>query len=83
MLNIMEGTIEVHHVSLIKFIPFVVCKGHSRTIKLLTVQTHTFSTCIHSLHVLQSTIERFPDSHLADRVGHLSHGNMLAVQGRI
>ena len=34
-------------------------------------------------HVLQSTIERFPDSHLADRVGHLSHGNMLAVQGRI
>ena len=24
-------------------------------------------------HVLQSTIERFPDSHLADRVGHLSH----------
>ena len=24
-----------------------------------------------------------PDSHLAYRVGHLSHGNMLAVQGRI
>ena len=49
MFNIMEGAIEVHHVSLIKFIPFVVCKGHSRTIKLLTVQIHTFSICIHSL----------------------------------
>ena len=46
MLNIMEGTIEIHH-------------------------------------VLQSTTERFPDSHLGDRVGHFSHGNMLAVQGRI
>ena len=34
-------------------------------------------------HALQGTIERFPDSNLADRVGHLSHGNMLAVQGRI
>ena len=34
-------------------------------------------------HALQSTIERFPDSHLAYRVGHLSHGNMLAVQCRI
>ena len=82
MLNIMEGTIEVHHVSLIKFIPFVVCKGHSRTIKLLTVQIHTFSMCIHSLPCVVM-VERFPDSHLADRVGHLSHGNMLAVQSRI
>ena len=49
MLNIMEGTIEIYHVSLIKFIPCVVCEGHSRTIKLLTVQIHTFSIGIHSL----------------------------------
>ena len=27
-------------------------------------------------HVLQSTLERFPDSYLADRVGHLSRGNI-------
>ena len=30
--------------------------------------------------MLQSTIERLPNPHLADGVGHFSHVNMLAVQ---
>ena len=79
----MEGTIEVHHVSLIKFIPFVVCKGPQEPLSYLLYRSILFLFVSIPYHVLQSTIERFPDSHLADRVGLLSHGNMLAVQGRI
>ena len=75
MLNIMERTIEYT-------IPFVVCKGHSRTIKLLTVQIHTVSICIHSLPCV-AKYNREISRCLAHRVGHLSHGNMLAVQGRM
>ena len=79
----MEGTIEVHHVSLIKFIPFVVCKGNQEPLSYLLYRSILFLFAYIPYHVLQSTIERFPDSHLADRVRHLSHGNMLAVQVRI
>ena len=57
---------------------------HPLSAENITLISNTVFLCVYiPYHVLQSTIERFPDSHLADRVGHLSHGNMLAVQGRI
>ena len=80
MLNIMEGI-------LLKYTMLVLLSSsHSLSVKdiqkpliYLLYRSILFLFIYVPYHVLQSTIERFPDSHLADRVGHLSHGNMLAV----